>query len=46
MKLLKKIALSEFERFRIIQEQRLISDYDLFISDTKFEEIQEISKKK
>lgn len=41
-----KFALSEFEKFRIIQEQRLISDFDLFISDRKFEEIPEISKKK
>ena len=26
-----QFALSEFEKYRIIQERRLVSDYDLFV---------------
>lgn len=40
-----KFALSEFEKFRVIQEERLISDYDLFIRDTKIDNLPKVEKK-
>ena len=41
-----KFALSEFEKYQIIQEERLVSDYDLFIEHSKIEEIPVVDKKK
>ena len=41
-----KFALSEFEKYQIIQEERLVSDYDLFIENTKIEDIPIIAKDK
>ena len=41
-----KFALSEFEKYQIIQEERLVSDYDLFIEHSKIEEITVVDKKK
>lgn len=37
-----KFALTEFEKFRIIQEKKLVSDYDLFIENAQIEEIPKI----
>ena len=34
-----KFALAEFEKFRIIQEERLLSDYDLFIDNIEITEL-------
>ena len=41
-----KFALSEFEKYQIIQEERLVSDYDLFVEHSKIEEIPVVDKKK
>ena len=41
-----KFALSEFEKYQIIQEERLVSDYDLFIEHSKIEEISVVDKMK
>ncbi len=41
-----KFALSEFEKYQIIQEERLVSDYDLFVEHSKIEEISVVDKKK
>ena len=41
-----KFALSEFEKYQIIQEERLVSDYDIFIEHSKIEEIPVVEKKK
>ena len=41
-----KFALSEFEKYQIIQEERLVSDYDLFIEQSRIEEIPVVDKKK
>ncbi len=41
-----RFALSEFEKYQIIQEERLVSDYDLFIKHSKIEEIPVVNKKK
>ena len=41
-----QFALSEFEKYRIIQEERLVSDYDLYIANANIEELPEIKDKK
>ena len=40
-----QFALSEFEKFRIIQEERLVSDYDLYINKAEMEELPALGKK-
>lgn len=40
-----KFALSEFEKYRIIQERQIKSDYDLYIENASIEEIPNIKKK-
>ena len=40
-----KFALSEFEKYRIIQERQITSDYDLYIENAPVEEIPDIKKK-
>lgn len=40
-----KFALSEFEKYRIIQERQITSDYDLYIENASIEEIPNIKKK-
>ena len=41
-----QFALSEFEKYRIIQEERLVSDYDLYIANASIEELPDIKDKK
>lgn len=41
-----KFALSEFEKYRIIQESRIVSDYDLFIKNANLEVLPDIKKGK
>lgn len=41
-----QFALSEFEKYRIIQERKLLSDYDLFIENNEFEDIPKIKEEK
>lgn len=41
-----QFALSEFEKYRIIQEERLVSDYDLYIKNINIEELPSIKYKK
>ena len=41
-----QFALSEFEKYRIIQEERLVSDYDLYIANANIEELPDIKDKK
>ena len=41
-----QFALSEFEKYRIIQEERLVSDYDLYIANADIEELPHIKDKK
>ena len=40
-----QFALSEFEKYRIIQEKRLVSDYDLYIKNINIEELPSIKDK-
>ena len=39
-------AESEFEKYRIIQEERLVSDYDLYIANVDIGELPNIKDKK
>ena len=41
-----KFALSEFEKYKIIQERNLFSDYDLFIQKQNIEDLPDIKNKK
>ena len=40
-----QFALSEFEKFRIIQEKKLVSDYDLYIDDIDYKKIASLKDK-
>lgn len=41
-----KFALSEFEKYKIIQERNLFSDYDLFIQKQNIEDLPDVKNKK
>ena len=40
-----QFALSEFEKYKIIQEEKMVTDYDLYIQNNTFEVLPNIAKK-